>query len=450
MSKKGLIEVGEHAFILSPDLGPDVQAVVGAKNSRAPSLKKRWRELVESTPIPVEEWDWQDPPEPVKRFLDLNLAGYAHASIGEMAPVWVSNDGFGWPAAWLLLDMPRFIGQESSSRVIDQGDVENSREPCRYAPPETHELHHLWLEFYDSLGEDDRGAKSRAYKFDDRRFALPGTMRTGTGYYNANSRDVVRHLQHMTAFGGFAGELAEEYLAACLAYAPKAVESLTMRDGKPRPPRHNPKGQWRGLGHVDGSMLLRHAGSMCEQGVVLDFIMFNRDMLESVHVTRPGPREYLDELYHHCGQIGLTQFVSVGTARDEHRHRMCMPWRVDVVFDGDGPALCPWTPFEVPPDLWRKTGDVFNDLWENAESPVERWRALHALPFCAMLRMSSRPTLPSLLYKAELRAGAPNGHWEYKRQNAQILRHLCKMLPPHVVEREHIGGVLAQETENLL
>lgn len=447
--KKGLNAINDNVFIISPDVGPDVQAVIGAKNSRAPDLKARWEELVNKTDIPLEDWDWSNPPQPVKDFLDMNLAGYAHASIGEMAPVFVSNQGFGWPASWLALDFPGYVGQEASSRVVEQNAVPDAREICRFAPESLQDLHEAWLGFYDSLDQQvDGEAASKAYRFDNKRFALPGTMRTGTGYYGSKARDTVRHLQIMESFGGFAAELAGEFLEGCAAYAPQTVKSLTMKNGQKRSPRTNHYGHWRTL-----SLTALHdltPDSHPKDGVHFypaDFTDRHANLVQN----RDAPRTYMDDLYHQCGQVRVVQYVSVGTSRDEHRHRMAMPWTVQVVVDNDDRlVLCPWTPFDVPEELWDLTNRRFFELWDNAETPVEKWQALHALPFCAMLRMESYTTLPYMLYKAELRSGAPNGHWEYKKQNMELLRQMCAYLPKSVVDRELISGVLDQETDNLI
>lgn len=463
---KGLIQVSDHIFILSPDLGSDVQAVVGAMNSRAPNLVKRFLELVEKTDVPIEDWDWNDPPPQVAAFLNRNLAGYSHASIAEMAPVWVSGDRIGWPSAWMLLDFTRYIGQECSSRVIDQNDVENCRDICRYAPSGLEDLHGRWLDFYDSLGATQNEKGSKSYVFDDKRFALPGTMMTGLGYYNCDSRDVVRHLQVMQRVGGWVGTLAGEFLDGCAAYAPNATKSLTCnKDGSPRKPRPNNKGQWKEISllrseKLPSSMTGRRSGEspsdvsrvfMLKEAASFDRRDFSLGKLLKRPTHRLGPREYLDELYHHCGQVGVTHYVSVGTARDEHRHRMCMPWTIDVVCDDRGPMLCPWTPFDVPDDLWKMTQDKFMSLWRDAGDDIAlKWQALHALPFCALLKMSAVTTLPYLLYKAELRAGAPNGHWEYREQNKSLIRQMVKYLPNDFVLDECIGGVLVEDTPNLI
>ena len=402
-----------------------MMATMGAKNSRAPDLRKRWDELASQYP---EGWDWDDPPGPIVKFIDQNLAGYSHASIAEMAALWVYSDGFGWPSAWLLLDFPLFIGQEASSRVIDQRRV--AREMCRFAPDGLQELHDAWMDLYDEL----KGEKGGVYTQDKRRFALPGTMRTGLGYYNNQVRAVVRHLEEMSLLGDWQKEIADEYLAAAEISAPHTVRAA-RRDRD-----YCPNGQWYDLGlRVETDLPFQPS-----EGVELENLSFE----PTKRRARPQARRYMNRMYAQDGQFRVTHLVSVGTARDEHRHRACMPWKLEVVVDDDlNPVLCPYTPFEVDPDLWAKTCAEFRRIWDTGD----RWGALHALPFCAYVAMTSVTTIDALVYKAELRAGAEGGHWEYREQNLQLIRDLCGMLPPWFVRREHLAGLISGgEQENLL
>lgn len=402
-------------------------ATMGAKNSRAPDLMKRWDELSALAP---DGWDPDDPPESIVKFIDRNLAGYGHASIAEMAALWIYSDGFGWPAAWLLLDLPLFIGQEASSRVIDQNRV--SRQVCRFAPKNLKHLHERWLKVYDGLKGDD-GA---VYTQDNRRFALPGTMRTGMGYYNNQARAVVRHLEEMSELGGWQGEVAGEYLAAAEIFAEHTVKAA-RREG-----RHVPHGRWFNL-------CLRQMPEGIERpedGVFVDTSRFH-PRGDQDRVTRPGPRRYLDPGWRSDGVIEVRHVLSVGTARDEHRHRACMPWTLEVLVDEYGdPVFCPYTPFDVPRSLWRATCAEFRRIWKTGD----KWGALHALPFCAMVSMRASASLDALVYKAELRAGAEGGHWEYKRQNMALIRQLSTLLPQWLVEQESIDGMLKLHVEENL
>jgi hypothetical protein len=448
--KSGMLNVSKNVWILSPDMGPDVGAVMAAKSSRAAHLPKRFEELVAAAGCEPEQWDWQQPPKAVEDFLALNLAGYSHASIGEMAPVWVYAEGMGWPLAWLLLDFPRVICQENSSRVIDQHHVPERLNICEGADPRLQRLHDAWMAFYDGLPSekvDGASGKSRAYKFDDRRFALPGTMRTGVGYFGAPARDVVRHLERMEHLSGWVKDWADQYLEGVAAYAPATSKSLR------RGARDDAMGHWNvrlhdlgGAADWDG-----HAVGMvsAQEGVRLQLAHFSSVQGAGAYAhalayaePRKGPRSYLDPLYARTPQLDVVQYVSVGTARDEHRHRPLMPFDMSPVVNGDAVVFAPWTPFEVPADLAALTSELFFELWHEATTKAAKWQALHALPFCALLRLEYQADLPNLVYKAELRASTSNAHWEYKAQNTRILELLAQKLPQEVIEREKITSHL--------
>jgi len=442
--------------ILSASVGPEVQAVLGAKRSRASDIEKRWAEFVA---ISTKKGDADTA---VKDFFDTNIKGYSHASIADMCPVWADLNGVGPMAAWMLLDFDMFSGQEVSSRVIDQGATAERRAVCSTAPdhPRLHELHEKWLNFYDGLTASNAGAEAKAYKFDDKRFALPGTMRSGVTFGNVRARDYMRHAQNLKLFGGMGAQLGQQMIDAAAAYIPSMTDGLTMHlneHGEEVERQGQYVKNWHDVGTawVSGEWRMQAALIGCETGVKLNFAedflcapeqvrhLFWLGALADRGPGRTKHRAYFTESYKHLPRFQLTQVLSLGTARDEHRHRRAMPWDFKVVVDENRqPLFCPWAPFKRPDALWKETCEVFNELRDADPTAQGFWSALHALPFCATVVLSSTLDLPALVYKAELRATAPNAHWEYKRQNLEVLRRLVELLPRQFVEANHLHAVV--------
>jgi len=420
-------------------LHPDVAATLGAKMSRAYDLMAKWDDIVDKSP--PEPWDVNDLPPPVKSFVSTNLGSYGHASIAEMAHIFVAVNDIGWPASWLMLDTPLFVGQENSSRVIDQTNL-GSQGPCRFAPQQALDLHDEWMELYNST--EGAGVKG-AYKFDDRRFVLPGTAKTGVVLAGMTTRAASRHLQRLSGLGGWIKEMTADFKDGIKACAPNVAAALdidkdrnssssflkngpgiiTVRQDRINAPCEiYDRESHTYLEHLVSIELRDDDGSD-----ELDYISAGAD-------HRNGRGDYLDEAYHHGPDFKLKQMLSVGTARDEHRHRPMMPYKLDVVIDRQTDLLAkiPYCPIEIPDDLWRRTSEAFHDIYRSGD----RWGALYALPFCAMLNMTSVSKLPDIVYKLELRAYAKGAHWEYRDQNMALLEQLREILSDEFIELEQI------------
>lgn len=403
----------------------DTRAVMGAKTSRAPDLEKRWGELMETSDY--EDWEWGDPPAAVKDFLDKNLKEYMHSSIAEMAEVFVHGRRLGWPSTWLITDNPLFVGQEVSTRAVDmtKGDL---AAPCKYSDPSLADLHRRWVEFFTYLRTTY--VFGRGYKFDDVRWALPGTTQSGITICN-KVRDGVRNLEQIQGLGGVWAEMASELLLGFKAYAPRATEAVM------RGPR-TPKSYW-------SPELVQHTATRAGQDEDV-FISVNKwEDAKHNHPRREKPNTYLDPAWSHFGQFKVTIRCSVAIARDWHRHRAVMPWSLSVPVDPSGLLLKAskyYNMSEIPKGLWEDTSKAFHALYA-----VDPWQALHALPFGTVVEMTGLATLPDLLYMLELRYSSDGANAEYRAQARQGLEKLAYLLGPSLTDRINILGCLDGEPE---
>lgn len=404
----------------------DTRAVMGAKTSRAANLKKRWEELMASND--GEHWPWGDPPEMVTKFLDKNLKEYMHASIAEMAEVFVHGRGMGWPSAWLLEDNPLFVGQEVSTRAVDL--LEEDRPPCTYADRRLFDLHYKWVELFETLKESVAG---RGYKFDEIRWALPGTTRTGVTMCN-KVRDGVRHLEQIAGLGRPFDRLAEQMLAGFDAYAPRATDAVR------RGPR-TPSSLWKpelllSPSDVSRRWLKSRCARVRSRVPVMGYP-------PTSHVKRKKAGAYLDPSWNFYGEFEFEVTCSVAAARDWHRHRAVMPWKLTVLIDEDEQLVqSPFYDMSVMPgELWEDTSQKFFEILNDDDTPD--WLALHALPFGATVQLKCHGKLPALLYMLELRYGSKGANPEYKEQARQGLYSLAAVLGPSITQREQILGSLS-------
>lgn len=420
----GFRQVVDDVYICVADA--DTRAVMGAKTSRAPNLEKRWQELMDSND--GKQWPWGDPPDSVKQFLDKYLKEYMHSSIAEMAEVFVHCRGLGWPTAWLIEDNPLFVGQEVSTRAVDV--LGDSKEPCKNADPRLESLHYEWVELFETL-KDQSG--DSGYKFDEIRWALPGTTRSGVTMCN-KVRDGVRQLEKIAGMGDGYEELTKPMMEGFKAYAPRAVSAV---DRGPR----NPSSMWSPkVAKIPLTLGDEKRKNNCVK--VRSKVSVRTD-IPGEDVSRDGPGEYLDDSWHFYGPMEFEVTCSVAAARDWHRHRSVMPWEVSVVLDEETNKLVK-SPFydmsSVDDSLWNRTDYVFHEILNDKNTPD--WSALYALPFGATVRLRCHATLPYLMYMLELRYSSSGSNYEYKEQAAQGIYHLSHQLGPSITQREHILGIL--------
>lgn len=395
---------------------PDVSATLGAKHSRSYDIEKKWNALA---PEGDDTWTPDHLPRAVSTFIAENLGEYNHSSIAEMAPIWIAVNGMGWPGSWLLLDTPLFVGQEVSTRVVKLGNLG----VCDYAPVETYDLHDEWMKFHDSLSlESGKGT----YKRDQTRFALPGTTKTGVVYAGMQARAVSRHIQQLMGMGGWLEGLTLDFVEGMKVAAPNIAAAVNIDN-----PRNDPNSVRRIRMQV---LNLLEEDKLQDKDNHVELGMVSKGLMEKIsrHAEhRSKRRTYLDPAYEFGPRVHVRQYLSVGAARDEHRHRAMMPWRLTIPVSEDTGEIMvsPQCPFEVPSSLWSETSKVFMSLMSNATSEAEMWGALHALPFCTLVQMNATCSLNALLYKAELRAFAEGAHWEYAELNLRTLKALSKMLP---------------------
>lgn len=403
----------------------DTRAVMGAKTSRAANLKERWEELMASND--GEAWPWGEPPEMVTKFLDKNLKKYMHASIAEMAEVFVHGRGMSWSSAWLLEDSPLFVGQEVSTRAVDI--LEEERHPSTYANQRLFDLHYKWVDLFKKLREDVSG---KGYKFDEIRWAIPGTARSGVTMCN-KVRDGVRHLEQIAGLGYPYDRLSKQMLAGFKAYAPRATNAVLKGS-------RTPSSLWSPqllLTTTDSNRewLMKRCAKIRSKRPVTAYPPTSL-------VARKGPKTYLDPAWNFFGEFEFSVTCSVAAARDWHRHRAVMPWTLTVLVDENNQLVK--SPFfdmsEMPEELWEETSEKFFEILD--DNAVPNWQALQALPFGATVQLKCHGKLPALLYMLELRYSSKGANPEYREQARQGLYSLAASLGPSITERESILGSL--------
>lgn len=410
-------EIAEDVYIC--EAPPDVRAVMGAKTSRTTNLRKRFRQL---TRHGTES-------EKTAQFLQENLAGYNHASIGEMAEVWVHYRNIGWPFAWLVEDTPLFIGQETSTRAVD---LTNNDEMCHGAPEELQPIHDAWMELYKEAVANADG--SDTYKLDSARYLLPSTARTGVTYCG-NARVGVRQMEKIMGLGGAHGALALQMLAGMREYAPETV--LAVHRG-PRTPDY----AWRP----------RTTVGMCSSKKTTRVTSHATwENVDPEWPARTGARQYLDPIWSKAGTFSVQLNCSVAAARDWHRHRPMLPWEIwPVAVSRTSFCLRPAEAaehLEIHEDLWQETSNAFHRLYARGHGAGEdMWLAMYALPFCAEVQLHATGTLPELLYMLELRATASGANAEYQKHACELLVALEKCIPEQLRERLKITACLWEES----
>lgn len=413
----GFREVSPDVYVCIADA--DTRAVMGAKTSRAPDLAKRWEELMEASDW--DDWEWGHPPEAIKAFLDKNLKEYMHSSIAEMAEVFVHGRRMGWPSTWLITDNPLFVGQEVSTRAVDmtKGDL---AEPCKYSDPRLANIHARWVDLFNYLCKTY--VSGRGYKFDDVRWAMPGTSQTGITICN-KVRDGVRNLEQIQGMGGVWADMAGELLEGFKSYAPRSTDAVM------RGPRA-PKSTWK------PEIYEENVGLPPDITLAMTRHMWHRGGMPD----REKSNTYLDPIWSYFGQFKITIRCSVAAARDWHRHRACMPWQLRVPMD-EFEQLIPshhYDMSELPDQLWRDTSAMFLELHKEDE-----WQALHALPFGAVVELTGLASLPDLLYMLELRYSSDGANAEYKAQAKEGLENLAYLLGPSIAGRLNILGCIKDE-----
>jgi len=406
----------------------DTRAVMGAKTSRAPDLEKRWEELIAAND--GEMWEWGNPPEMVSKFLDTNLKGYMHASIAEMAEVFVHGRGMGWPSAWLIEDSPLFVGQEVSSRAVDILEADSAL--CDFSDPRLQGIHDQWAALFAHLKD---GAGKKGYKFDEIRWAIPGTARSGVTMCN-RVRDGVRQLEQIESLGAPFDSLAQQMLKGFEAYAPRATAAV--RRGSRR--RSSLWGLTTEFTHSDDPSV-----TLPKRAVKIRSLGSVQRREPARHVARDTPNQYLDPSWNFYGPFEFEINCSVAAARDWHRHRSVMPWELTVMLNEKEQLIkSPYYDMSaLSKGLWAETSEAFWAIFKDVGNPS--WSALHALPFGATVKLKCHAKLPDLLYTLELRYSSKGANAEYKDQAKWGLYRLATLLGPSITRREKILGSLSKK-----
>lgn len=402
---------------------PDEQAVLGAKTSRSYRVYKKWKQLANEEASVVD-------------FLDKNYGEYGHGSIGEMANVFVHIENIGWPFAWFFEDHPLFVGQETSTRAVDVANLprpQTSFFDKEDLDTKVETLHQGLLALYRKHMDTLKG--SGGYKYDQVRYLLPGSISTAVTYVN-DVRVGLRHLAQMKEILGTTSHLqalfedVEKGFEAC---APRA----SLNAGR-NPRKAMRLWDWREH-HLTSRGDLTHT-----QFSPFEEVTLRRHNIGGLSGTAPmdlpgrTKLEYLDPAWAHFDVFDLEITCSVAAARDWHRHRAVMPWKVQIYTKktDKGNSFVPHASLLDLEDraqldsLYCQAYSVWKEAKDKDPLP-----AMHAIPFGAMVRMSCRATLPALLYMLELRAASEGANAEYAHQGKLGLYLLHKSLSDQINSR---------------
>ena len=409
-------EIGEGLFVIKADGLEDFRAVVGSKTSRATDLSIR---------ADISN-------EGIEKFLTANLAGYGHASIGEMSFPTVHHRGIGWMGAWMMEDDPLFVGQEVSTRAVDVRKLPNGHLPAYDAPDFLQGHNDLFWNIFKEL--DEKNPETRGYKFDRIRWAMPGSARVGVTYM-MNARAAMRHLERLEAVP-FMGKCVNNFLKGVETCSPYVYNAL--RKG-PRAPQN----RWTTV----NTIVKRAKDLDLESSVELagPYSVEETHYFKNMKEIAPRPdKDYLDPALRSLGVFKLRIFTSIAGARDWHRHRPVMPWQINLVTDEDGlPYVAPWY------DTTGYEADVKNDIKENFtkakpifESANDKMQGFYAMPYGTMVAIDAYATLPDLLYMCELRCGSGGVNFEYAEQGISGLKQICKIMGKEFTEYHSLDRVL--------
>lgn len=408
MVDKYWLKVAEDLFVIRAEGLEDFRAVVGAKTSRAAKLDIK---------ADIDS-------EGVEKFLTMNLAGYGHASIGEMSFPTVHHRGIGWVSAWLLEDDPLFIGQEISTRAVDVRKLPKGDQVCYDAPTGLDKYNEYFWNLFQEL--DDKNDLSRGYKFDNIRWAMPGTSRVGVTYM-MNTRAAMRHLERLESVP-FISECVDNFYKGIEACAPYVYKSL--RKGKRRA-----YSRWTDIENIDISRSSLDFDSSIEIEAPLSL---EEGLKRTASVSGRSEKDYLDPEFNSLGMFKFNLTCSVAAARDWHRHRPMMPWKIKLVLDNNIPFVAPWY------DLGEYESEVNKMIAEGYGKTrnISSLDKLYSLPYGATVNIEGWGTLPYLLYMLELRAAAGGSNFEYANHAKAGLRKLISILGKDFVKKHSIDRVL--------
>lgn len=390
----------EDLFVVRAEGLEDFRAVVGAKTSRATDLDLK-------TDIDTQG---------VEKFLTLNLAGYGHASIGEMSFPTIHHRGIGWVGAWMIEDDPLFVGQEVSTRAVDVRKIPNGINRCYDSPDFLNNHNDLFWNIFNEL--DAKNPETRGYKFDNIRWAMPGTSRVGVTSM-MNGRVIMRHLERLQSVP-FMNECVNNFFEGVKECAPYVHDSLKKG---PRPIQN----RWTDIKTIVKKKSDLDFVSSVE--VTPPFNMEDSPAFKDLHIAPRDRRDYLDSEYRSLGMFKVRIYTSIAAARDWHRHRPVMPWNISLVVDEDGyPYVSPWYDTEGYDEAVKKDIKENFDKSKDILGTNDAMQALYSLPYGATVAIDAYASLPSMLYMFELRAASGGVNFEYAEQAKTGLRKTIEIM----------------------
>jgi hypothetical protein len=341
-------EIKEGLYAIRAEGLEDFRAVLGAKTSRAADLNIR-AEIDESG---------------IETFLTMNLAGYGHASIGEMSFPAVHHRGIGWIGAWLVEDDPLFVGQEVSTRAVDVRKAPSGAMRC-YDSPELLDSHNRFFwDLFDELSK--KNELTKGYKFDHIRWAMPGTTRLGVTFM-MHTRAAIRHLERLESIP-FMEECVNNMLIGIKECSPFVFNSLRK---KARSPHY----RWTNFETITLKKSDLNEDRSIEITPPSDLEM---QMQTLEHLPARGEKDYLDPEFKNLGLFKIKIYCSIAAARDWHRHRPMMPWKISTVVDKNGyPYVSPFY------DLGNYETVVNQAIKKdfNSTKNIDSMQKMYALPF---------------------------------------------------------------------
>lgn len=411
-------EIEEDLFVVKADGLEDFRAVMGAKTSRASDLNVRAN--IDS--------------EGLEKFLKMNLAGYGHASIGEMAFPTVHHRGFGWVGAWLVEDDPLFVGQEVSTRAVDMRQIPKASEICYDAPIFLKKQHDFFWNIFNEL--DKQNQETKGYKYDQIRWALPGTTKLGVTCM-MNARAAMRQLERISSLP-FARKISEKFMKGIQNCAPFVYDALVK--GQRTVPH-----RWTKMDKIKiiKKTLDFHNSIKIEGPTNLE----NMEIFKNMMKVAPRKRkDYLDPAFKTLTPFKVTIICSIASARDWHRHRPVMPWTIKMVEDENGhPFIAPWYEMKNVEGVQKEISNYIVEGYSKVQDIMNSensYQALYFLPYGALVSIECHASLPDLLYMFELRAAAGGNNFEYKAHALEGIKQLTEIMGSPFTTYHSLDNVL--------
>jgi thymidylate synthase ThyX len=341
----------------------------------------------------------------IANFLLKNLCNYGHASIAEMSFPTIFIKNIGWVSSWILEDDPLFIGQEVSTRAV----YKNILFPCIEFNNAFYQDFMFFKNIFDELKNNNINKKG--YKFDNIRWALPGGFSSGV-VLNMNSRILNRVICRIKSLKWFNKNIYKNISLGfneCCKYVSKSLKKKSKKYSK----------LWDKLDIINNIDPI----TLNTKPIEFDFSLFNLNKCLNFLTKKIfQKKEYLDKFFNYFGVIKIKIYCSLAAARDWHRHRSLMPWKLNLITKTNNQ-------FFISPmyniDFFNNKLSIFFKQNKILKKTIDYYD-LYRLPMGTACLLEGIGYLPDIIYSLKLRSESDGANFEYKKQASYGLDVLYK------------------------